>query len=150
MEPCTLVYTLNSDDISFNDFDLIIRSLHSYMVESITPNPDMKNMHVKLGYQASVANAQNKLGDLQEFVSVSKLSAYVKESELSHLDELRRRFNIPSSSSANETNSAPKRAGFGKQRRVNYAPRPAPYKKAKQAAVSEREDYDEYPSHDPI
>lgn len=97
-EPCTLVYTLlNEDIINFNDFDLIVRSLHSYMVASIVPNPELKNVHVKLNYQASLTNAINKLGSLQPAVAVTKLSSFVKETEFSHLEHLRRRFGIGTS-----------------------------------------------------
>lgn len=97
-EPCTLVYTLLNDQIiNFNDFHLIVRSLHSYMVDSIVPNPELKNVHVKLNYQASIANATSKLGALQSAVAVSKLSSFVKENEFSHLEHLRRRFGIGSS-----------------------------------------------------
>lgn len=94
-EPCTLVYTLIDDNsINFDDFALIVRSLHTYMVESITPNKDMHNVHVKLNYQASVANAISKLGFLQDAIAVTKLSSFVDESEFSRLDNLRRRFGI--------------------------------------------------------
>lgn len=95
LEPCTLVYTLvDPNVISFDDFALIIRSLHSYMVQSITPNPGQNNVHVKLGYQASIANAQTKLGMLKNAVHVSKLGSYVDVSEFSHLEQLRRTYGI--------------------------------------------------------
>lgn len=94
-EPCTLVYTLlDTNVLSFDDFSLIVRSLHSYMVESIVPHPEENNVHVKLSYQASIANATAKLGTLQDCVSVTKLSSYIKDSEISHLEQLKRQFNI--------------------------------------------------------
>lgn len=95
LEPCTLVYTLvNPNIISFDDFCLIIRSLHSYMVQAITPNASMNNIHVKLGYQASIANAQAKLGMLKTAVLVTKLGSYIDVSELSRLESLRQTYGI--------------------------------------------------------
>lgn len=94
-EPCTLVYTLLDPKIvKFEDFCLIIRSLHSYMVESIVPNAEYKSVHVKLNYQASLPNAQQKLGTLQSAVGVTKLNSHVKECEFAHLEQLRRKFGI--------------------------------------------------------
>lgn len=119
MEPCTLVYTLlDCNALKFDDFFLIIRSLHSYMVDSIVPNPEFKNVHVKLNYQASVANAHAKLGTLQSAVGVTKLSNHVKESEFAHLERLRRQFGIGNgeSCSVNEqpTKRKPTRGGRGR------------------------------------
>nr|QTE03820.1 MAG: hypothetical protein 2 [Parus major densovirus] len=162
-EPCTLVYTLlNEDIISFDDFCLLIRANHSFMVESIIPNPDTNNVQVKLNYQASLVNAISKLGDLQQVIAVTKLSAYVKENELSRLDELRRQFNISTSSTAvdieqpvHQPIGGPRRGRGGKAAAV-FAPRPAPYKKAvpkkqpKQPPTNVEEVYtiDDYPGHD--
>lgn len=93
-EPCTLVYTLiNPCDLKFDDFCLIVRSLHTYMVEDIVPYPESNCVHVKLGYQASTANAIKKLGPmLPQYIAINKLSTYVKESELLTLDCLKKRF----------------------------------------------------------
>lgn len=161
-EPCTLVYTLlNEDIISFDDFCLLIRANHSFMVESIVPNSDTNNVQVKLNYQASLVNAISKLGDLQQVVAVTKLSAYVKENELSRLDDLRRRFNINTSSATNDVNEplrqpvgGPRRGRGGKAASV-FAPRPAPYKKAvpkkqPKPPTDNEEVYsiDDYPGHD--
>lgn len=94
-EPCTLVYTLiNSSMLCYEDFYLLIRSLHSFMVESITSVPEANSVHVKLGYQASVSNAIKKLGGLRNFVSVNKLSSHVKQSELSRLEYLRQQYGL--------------------------------------------------------
>lgn len=96
-EPSTLVYTLlDTNALPFEDFSLLVRSLHTWMVESITPNPQSNNVHVKLSYQASVVNAYAKLGDLQNIVTITKLSSFIKDDEISRLEELRRRFNIGS------------------------------------------------------
>lgn len=163
-EPCTLVYTLlNEDVISFDDFCLLIRANHSFMVESINPNPETNNVQVKLNYQASLVNAISKLGDLQQVIAVTKLSAFVKENEISRLDDLRRRFNISTSSATSDLDQplhqsvgGPRRGGRGKAASI-FAPRPAPYKKAlpkkqqpKPAANTEEVDsIDYYPGHDP-
>lgn len=161
-EPCTLVYTLiNEDFISFDDLYLLVRANHSFMVENITPNPDTNCIQVKLNYQASINNAINKLGDLQHAVAVTKLSAHVKEDELSHLDDLRRRFNITAASSTTDFHQPPPQPprGFGRGKRGGaaaaiFAPRPAPYKKAtakkcKPAPIVEEVDpIDDYPGHD--
>lgn len=94
-EPCTLVYTLlDKSAIEFDDFYLLVRSFHTYMVETIIPHPESSNVHVKLNYQASLANAEQKLGGLASCASVSKLSTYIADSEISHLEQLRRKFNI--------------------------------------------------------
>lgn len=95
LEPSTLVYTLFDESaISYDDFYLVIRSLHSYMVESINPNPEAKSVQVRLKYQASVENAQAKLGKLQFYCTVSKLSNFVADDELSRLGQLTAMFGI--------------------------------------------------------
>lgn len=119
-EPCTLVYTLLDDsECTFDDFCLIIRSLHTYMVDSITPNPDRNNVHVKLNYQASIANATAKLGFLQSCVGVTKLSTFVKESEYSRLEQLRRQFNIGTGMPDQEPGPTVRRATRGGRRGNN-------------------------------
>nr|QTE03901.1 MAG: hypothetical protein [Phylloscopus fuscatus densovirus] len=154
-EPSTLVYTLlENSEINFEDFNLLIRSMHTFMVNDIVSNPDKNNVHVKLGYQASVANAQAKLGDLAAVIAVTKMSAFVKEHEFSHLDELRRRFNIPSSSSSIEETPQPAKRTRGGPVRRAFTARPVPYKKATlqkpmQTVYEEREAADYYPGHDP-
>lgn len=124
MEPCTLVYTLvNEKKLKFTDFYLLIRGMHNYMVESITPNPEAKNVHVKLGYQASVLNAQSKLGPLIEHIVVSKLSSFINEDEYSRLDYLRQKYGLPCGSDDNKYTPGPTR------RQPVYKPRAAPYQK---------------------
>lgn len=93
-EPCTLIYKLyDCIKLPFKDFYLIVRSLHSYMVESITPYPDTGTVHVKLQYQASIANATKKMGEkLAQIVSITKLSSFINSDEISQLDDLKRRF----------------------------------------------------------
>lgn len=131
LEPSTLVYTLlEPAKLPFDDFFLLIRSLHAYRVEAIVPNKDLNQVHVKLQYQASSVNAQAKLGDLQQYVAVTKMSNFVKESEFSHLEQLRRRFGIGLPDAAEPTYQ-PTRRQRGATRRGAatrvFASRPAPY-----------------------
>lgn len=146
-EPCTLVYTLiDNSEISFDDAFLIIRSLHTFMVDKIIPNPELNNVHVKLNYQASIANASAKLGELSQFIAVTKQSAYVKETELSRLDELRRRFNINASTSSDEPAApAPAPRRYKAAKKPVFA-RPAPYKARK---VTQGDESDDGVGHDP-
>lgn len=103
-EPCTLVYTLNNTDIlCFDDFSLIIRGLHSYMVEDIKEFKAKNTIHVRLGYQASVENATRKMANLCKYVTITKMSNFVKEDEISKLEELKRKFNIVGTTSCNAT-----------------------------------------------
>lgn len=172
-EPCTLVYTLLTNEfLDFEDFYLLVRSLHTFMVEAVTPNPELQNVHVRLNYQASIANAIAKLGDLQGIISVTKLSAFVQESELSRLEDIKRRFNI--GPGAAETEQPPpvapkktyKKRGAGGQ---IFGQRPAPYLRrstppagvgnlprfqlptpqATTSNVSEELSPDDYSGHDP-
>nr|QTE03905.1 MAG: hypothetical protein [Phylloscopus fuscatus densovirus] len=155
-EPCTLVYTLmNPEVINFDDFSLLIRGAHSYQVDSITPHPDMNNVHVKLNYQASIANAQAKLGSLASVVSVSKLSSFVQEDEFSRLEQLRRRFNITNSpgytddgSSSTIPQSRIRVRGRGRGGAKTFAPRPAPYQTPKRLYIPTTIDLDEERTED--
>nr|QTE03844.1 MAG: hypothetical protein [Passer montanus parvoviridae sp.] len=134
-EPCTLVYTLLDPTVlPFDDFSLLIRSLHTYMVDSITPNPNQNNVHVKLNYQASTVNAQKKLGSLADFVHISKLSSFVKETEFSRLAELQKQFGIQLGGDTPDAAPTPYRAprGAGRGRRV-FPNRVHPYAKATKA-----------------
>lgn len=95
LEPSTLVYTLTDTRfLSFQQFYLIVRGLHIINVENITPFPEKNSVHVKLRYQASVANAQKKLGSLANYVIISKLSNFVNECEYAELNALRAHFGI--------------------------------------------------------
>lgn len=150
-EPCTLVYTLLDENIiNFSDFNLIVRSLHSYMVESIVPNERLKNVHVTLNYQASLPNAQAKLGTLQSAVGVTKLSSHVKESEFAHLEQLRRQYGIgttdPNATTSRMVQPKPRAATRGRAVRPRlFTQRPAPYqpKPAKNAPVLEETSFQE-------
>lgn len=133
-EPCTLVYTLlDEEQLCFDDFYLIVRSLHSFMVESIVPNIEHKNVHVKLGYQASIANAQNKLGTLKNVIAISKLSNYIKDCEFSRLERLRQQFGLLTDEPVPmpKQRGRPPRGGRGV-----FGQRPAPYPKKPRASTS--------------
>lgn len=113
-EPSTLVYTLlkPTAKLTFENFHLIVRSLHTYMVESITPMPETNCVHVKLGYLASVKNAFAKLGKLQLYATVHKLSAHVQDHELSALDALQKEFNFGGPSESDNTAPTKKRKRY--------------------------------------
>lgn len=138
-EPCTLVYTLLDDSkINFNEFYLAIRSIHSHNVDSFNPNAELKQVHVKVNYQANVANATARLGRLASIVGVTKLSSYIKEDEFVLLEQLRRRWGIggviPDNDGYHPTPRVPTtttrgraRTTTGKSRRRIFPSRPAPY-----------------------
>ena len=129
-EPCTLVYTLlHPKKLKFDDFSLIVRSLHSYQVESIVPNPAMNNVHVKLNYQASIANAMNKLGTLRPIIGISKLSDFVKEDEVSRLEQLRQKYGIACGEVPEPSREIYRKRNQLKQRRGIFPARPSPYQK---------------------
>ena len=130
-EPCTLVYTLlNPDELTFDEFSLIVRSLHSYMVEAITPNPESNNVHVKLSYQASLKNASDKLGQLQQFIHVAKLSAFIKDSELPLLERLRTKYEFGRGGDCSSGAIQPKPRRFRQNRGAKvFNPRPSPYQR---------------------
>lgn len=86
--------------LSFEDFDLLIRGLHSYGVESFTPDPENNTLCVKLTYNCSMENVKAKMNLLQQHVSVHKMSSYVKPTELSRLEKLQRQFCIGGTSAS--------------------------------------------------
>lgn len=166
-EPCTLVYTLMDPTVlTFDDFALIVKSLHSYQVLNITPHPEMNNVHVKLNYQASLANTTAKLGSLSEVVAVSKLNNYIRDDEFARLEQLRRQFGIggpcdPAPAQTSRTNRTPR--GRGRSGTRTFKPRQTPYKMAPQAVASTHipsqaiytvqdtegeEEYDTYPPNE--
>lgn len=125
-EPCTLVYSLlDSNQLCFEDFSLIVRSLHSYMVEAVTPNPATNTVHVKLSYQASIINAQNKLGKLRNIIGISKLSQHVDQSELPRLEQLRLKYGL--TGGENEPMQPRGRGNRGGKTRGIFRARPSPY-----------------------
>lgn len=115
-EPSTLVYTLlSSSPLPFEHMSLMVRSLHTYMVEEIKEYADKKCVHVKLGYQASIKNTTKKMGGLAKHVTLTKLSTYVKDDELSLLDTLRRQYGLGMPSNEEEE-AGPSQRKFKKAR----------------------------------
>lgn len=127
-EPSTLVYTLlDNNFMPFDDFELIVRSMHSYLVNSFVPYPETFTVHVKLDYQASAINAHAKLGDLAEIVSVTRLSNFVKDTEIAALEQLRRKYNIGA-----DPEQAPPQQKRAYNRKSTYT-RATPYQKKERA-----------------
>lgn len=136
--PCTLVYTLLDDSvISFDDFYLLIRGSHSFQVEAFVPKPEYLTVHVKLKYEASTVNAQRKLGELSSYISVTKLSSFVKDDELSKLDQLRKRFGITGESPQQQYAPVQSRRGRGGNATRRFNPRPAPYQPKPSTSAAE-------------
>lgn len=88
----SLTYTLLDESILWDEFSLIIRSLHSYEVISIDEDPECKTITVTVGYFANQSNARKRLGKCEEFIAVSRESGNVKRDELQTLQQLRRKF----------------------------------------------------------
>lgn len=124
-EPSTLVYTLIDPTLPFDHFSLIVRSLHSYMVEDIVQNRELQTIHVKLGYLASVENARRKLGGLCDKIIVHKLSSFVKEDELSLLEKLQKEYNFgaPTPDASEDLPPAIRKA-LTKKGRYKFVPQP--------------------------
>lgn len=85
------------------------------MVEDIVPMPESNCVHVKLNYQASVKNAKAKLGALSALVSVHKFSAFVKDDELSLLDELKKQYGFGIGADAESPKSSHKKQKVSKK-----------------------------------
>lgn len=91
--PSTLSYKLNEDaPLSFDQFYLIIRSLHMYKVKKITPLPDYNTVKVELLYNASMKNVRAKLGNVP--ATVDKQNPNILDEEIGTLDALRATFNF--------------------------------------------------------
>lgn len=90
-EYSTLIYSLAEEaPITFDQFNLIIRSLHGYKVDKIIPDKTTSTTSVGLHYFASVTNARKKLGPkLAEFIGIERVSENVKTCELQDLQRLR-------------------------------------------------------------
>lgn len=88
----SLIYTLNSDqnDLSFDEFVIVVKSLHSFRVQEITPDPINKSVIVKLNYNCSMKNVRAKAGNLP--VTVFKVNPNIAPAELSTLETLRNKF----------------------------------------------------------
>lgn len=120
-EPCTLIYILNKGSkLPFEHFSLIVRSLHTYMVSDIKPDVNKQCVYVKLDYQASVKNATAKLGKLTNDVTISKMSAFVEETELGTLAELRALYGFGANDDCDKEVPAPR----AHAKRVRYTTGP--------------------------
>lgn len=115
-EQSSLTYTLlNEAELSWSEFDLIIRSLHSYKVIKFEPNEESKTITVTVAYFANAGNARRKLGRLDGLIGVSRESSNVQLSELQTLQRLRAKY------------------GFGKVDDDEECETPKPRKKARYA-----------------
>lgn len=121
LEQSTLVYTLLDDEqISWSEFSLIVRSLHSYKVTSTEESPEHKTITVVVGYFANLGNAQKRLGRAAEFISVGRMSSSVQPSELQTLSMLKRKFGFGRDNEEEEP--SPPKSTKGKKA-TRYAPR---------------------------
>lgn len=118
----TLIYNLlNCNELCFSDFDLIVRSIHGYQVESITPCEETKTVTVVVNYHANMRNTRSRLGTAIEFISVERVNPNVRPTELSNLNKLRTRFGfgINSENEESETPKQRKKARYASKSKVN-------------------------------
>lgn len=107
VEYSTLIYTLHEGaPITFDNFYLIIRSLHGFKVDAITPSPETSTITVSVFFYANVQNARKKLGGLSEFIDVSRISEQIKPHELSDLAKLRALYKFGSGADEEESSSS--------------------------------------------
>lgn len=88
----SLTYTLLDDTVNWEEFSLIIRSLHSYEVISFNEDQESKTITVTVGYFANQGNARKRLGKCGDFIAVSRESSNIRREELQTLQQLRRKF----------------------------------------------------------
>lgn len=89
----SLVYTLlDSEAVTWSEFSLIVRSLHSYEVISFNEDQECKTITVTVGYFANAKNARRRLGGASDYIAVSRESSNVRREELQTLQQLRRKF----------------------------------------------------------
>lgn len=116
-ESSVLIYHLNDDaPVTFEQFSLVVRSLHQYKVEAIVASAETKTVEVKLYYNASMKNVRAKLGKFP--ATVNKQNPFVKPEEMSELEALRSTFD------------------FGQLAEEEEYDAPQPIKKRKYAKVS--------------
>lgn len=94
IDSCTLCYskelTPDGSSLSFHEFSLIIKDLHSYKVKGFEENPEGEQMIVHLCYNASMKNVRQRLGNLP--VTVRKINPFIRPEEIRTVETLRRRF----------------------------------------------------------
>lgn len=88
----SLVYTLDAKQkaLSFNEFILIIKSLHGFRLVDLQPNPENQSVVVKLGYNCSMKNVRARLGSVP--ATVFKVNPNIAIDQLSALESLRNKF----------------------------------------------------------
>lgn len=121
VEQSTLVYTLKPDctEVTWHEFSLIVRSLHSYKVIERKEDPESGTISVTVGYFANTTNARKRLGTTGNFISVSRLSSSIEVSELQTLHNLRSKFDFGGSLDEEESNPSGK--GRKPPKRPKYA-----------------------------
>lgn len=93
VEQSVLTYTLlDETQITWPEFSLIIRSLHSFKVISFNEDKESKTIAVTVAYFANTGNARKRLGNASKFIEVSRESSNVQHDELQTLQQLRRKF----------------------------------------------------------
>ena len=115
-DSCTLVYTLdpkNSLAISFKQFELIIKSLHVFKVNSIDCDPENYRVNGKLDYNANLENVKRKLGGAKSICTVGKANPLLSNDELSEVEKLRSLLGFGAVLEDEEDNSS----GKGKKRK---------------------------------
>lgn len=96
IESSSLIYTLESNDLCFTEFALIIRDLHCFKVKAFEDNSDGNQVVVHLLYNASMKNVRAKLGDLP--VSVTKCNPFIQPDQIKTVEKLRLKYkfgNLP-------------------------------------------------------
>lgn len=97
----SLIYSLEEDaPLTFDQFHLIVRSLHSYKVKQFKPDPCNRTVTVDLLYNASMKNVRAKLGSVP--ATVNKANPHLNPSELYDLEALRSTFGFGNNSQEEE------------------------------------------------
>lgn len=116
----SLVYTLtDAEQITYDEFSLIIRSLHSYKVIGTEECRETNTITVTLEYFANAGNARRRLGKAAEFISVARLSSNIRNDELQTLNMLKRKFEFGRDYEEEE----PETSKPGKGKKQKYAKR---------------------------
>lgn len=112
---CTLIYSLDPGaPITFDQFTLIVRSLHSYKVKYFKTYLESNIIEVKLDYNASMKNVRAKLGNVPG--TVIKANPYIQTNEISELESLRSTFRFGNEAAEEEPEVpvAPKKRKYKK------------------------------------
>lgn len=93
-ECSSLIYTKDESpegrELTFTEFALIIRDLHSYKVKSFEDNSDGDQVVVHLLYNASMKNVRQRLGTVP--ATVRKCNPFIQPHELRTVESLRTRY----------------------------------------------------------